>query len=548
MRTECKQVRFEFHQLSQRKVKARFDGGKITSDAGVLLLREVERGTGLIAGLAECFRDHRDARLIEHTVEELLGQRIYGLCLGYEDLNDHDQLRTDPMLAVAVNKADPLGERRRQASDRGKALAGRCTLNRLELTGAEVDEQERYKKIAMDPDRIDGWMVDAFVESHESAPEEIVLDLDATDDPIHGQQEGRFFHGYYRHYCYLPLYIFSGEHLLCARLRCSNIDGAAGSVEELERIVGRIRQSWPEVSIVIRADSGFCRDDLLRWCEDHHVDYVMGLANNDRRKSESAEAMTQAEAEFNATGTPARVFKDFRYRTRHSWTSERRVVGKAEFLDKGANPRFVVTSLSPERLGARALYEDFYCARGDMENRIKEQQLDLFADRTSAATMRANQLRLYLSAAAYMLMHALRRLGLKQTPPGSRSVSDDSLEAPEDRRPGPPHGPPRLDLHVGSLSLQRGLRCRRSKPPGHSSALLRSVPIKRPQKRNRSIAQAELCLNAFRHALPNPKNAPFTTLHTTASLDLDRIDSETLRKPFRPAKITFISKSVIYAG
>ena len=382
MRTECKQVRFEFHQLSQRKVKARFDGGKITSDAGVLLLREVERGTGLIAGLAECFRDHRDARLIEHTVEELLGQRIYGLCLGYEDLNDHDQLRTDPMLAVAVNKADPLGERRRQASDRGKALAGRCTLNRLELTGAEVDEQERYKKIAMDPDRIDGWMVDAFVEAHDSAPEEIVLDLDATDDPIHGQQEGRFFHGYYRHYCYLPLYIFSGEHLLCARLRCSNIDGAAGSVEELERIVGRIRQSWPEVSIVIRADSGFCRDDLLRWCEDHHVDYVMGLANNDRLKSESAEAMTQAEAEFNATGTPARVFKDFRYRTRHSWTSERRVVGKAEFLEKGANPRFVVTSLSPERLGARALYEDFYCARGDMENRIKEQQLDLFADRT----------------------------------------------------------------------------------------------------------------------------------------------------------------------
>ena len=504
-------------------------------DAGVLLLREVERGTGLIAGLAECFRDHRDPRLIEHTVEELLGQRIYGLCLGYEDLNDHDQLRTDPMLAVAVDKADPLGERRRQASDRGKALAGRCTLNRLELTGAEVDEQERYKKIAMDPDRIDGWLVDAFVESHESAPQEIVLDLDATDDPIHGQQEGRFFHGYYRHYCYLPLYIFSGEHLLCARLRCSNIDGAAGSVEELERIV-------------IRADSGFCRDDLLRWCEDHHVDYVMGLANNDRLKSESAEAMTQAEAEFNATGTPARVFKDFRYRTRHSWTSERRVVGKAEFLDKGANPRFVVTSLSPERLGARALYEDFYCARGDMENRIKEQQLDLFR----RPDQRGNDARQSTPAVSVLRrLHAHARLASSRTeadPPGSRSVSDDSLEAPEDRRPGPPHGPPRLDLHVGSLSLQRGLRCRRSKPPGHSSALLRSVPIKRPQKRNRSIAQAELCLNPFRHALPNPKNAPFTTIHTTASLDLDRIDRETLRKPFRPAKITFISKSVIYAG
>ena len=288
-------------------------------------------------------------------------------------------------------------------------------LNRLELTEAEVDEQERYKKIAMDPDRIDGWMVDAFVQAHDSAPEEMVVDLDATDDPIHGQQEGRFFHGYYGHYCYLPLYIFSGKHLLCARLRPSNIDGAAGSVEELERIVGRIRQSWPEVSIIIRADSGFCREALLRWCEAHQVDYVVGLAKNDRLQQKIAAQMSQAEIEFNATGTPARVFKDFRYRTRNSWTCQRRVIGKAEFLHKGANPRFVVTSLSPERLGARALYEDFYCARGDMENRIKEQQLDLFADRTSAGTMRANQLRLYLSSAAYMLMHALRRLGLKET-------------------------------------------------------------------------------------------------------------------------------------
>ena len=341
MRTECKQVRFEFHQLSQRKVKARFDGGKITSDAGVLLLREVERGTGLIAGLAECFRDHRDARLIEHTVEELLGQRIYGLCLGYEDLNDHDQLRTDPMLAVAVNKADPLGERRRQASDRGKALAGRCTLNRLELTGAEVDEQERYKKIAMDPDRIDGWMVDAFVESHESAPEEIVLDLDATDDPIHGQQEGRFFHGYYRHYCYLPLYIFSGEHLLCARLRCSNIDGAGH------------RRGCSRIS-------------------------ATGLATvGPRSDASSARPSSWRKAPIpDSSSPPCR---------RNAW-------GPA---------------LSTKTSTVRG---------GNMENRIKEQQLDLFADRTSAATMRANQLRLYLSSAAYMLMHALRRLGLKQTP------------------------------------------------------------------------------------------------------------------------------------
>jgi hypothetical protein len=415
MMTECNQASFEFHGLFRRKLKARFDGGKISSDAGVLLLREVEKRTGLIAGLAECFSDYRDPRLIEHTVRELLGQRVYGLCLGYEDLNDHDQLRNDPMLAVAVDKADPLGANRRQAPDRGKALAGKCTLNRMELTGAQVDGAERYKKIAMETDKIDHWMVDTFLEAHESVPDEIVLDLDATDDVIHGHQEGRFFHGYYGNYCYLPLYIFSGEHLLCARLRRSNIDGADGSVEELNRIISQIRQSWPDVSIIIRADSGFCRDDLLGWCEAHHVDYVIGLAKNERLKREIAEQMSQAEVEFKNTGKPARVFKDFQYRTRKSWSCDRRVIGKAEFLDKGGNPRFVVTSLPPERFEARALYEDFYCARGDMENRIKEQQLDLFADRTSAATMRANQLRLYLSSAAYMLMHALRRFGLNNT-------------------------------------------------------------------------------------------------------------------------------------
>ena len=370
----------------------------------------------MIDGLAQCFTDHRGARLIDHTVKELLGQRVYGLCLGYEDLNDHDQLRTDPMLAVAMEKADPLGESRRQAGDRGKALAGKCTLNRLELSGAEADGQERYKKIVMDEDRIEGWMVDAFLAAHASMPEEIVLDLDATDDPVHGNQEGRFYHGYYGHYFYLPLYIFSGEHLLCARLRRSNVDGADGSVDELRRIVGQIRESWPRVRIIVRADSGFCRDDLLTWCAENSVDYMIGLAKNARLRKEIAEEMTQAEAMFGSTGWPARVFRDFRYRTRKSWSQERRVVGKAEFLEKGANPRFVVTSLSPERIDARARYEEMYCARGDMENRIKEQQLDLFADRTSAATMRANQLRLYLSSAAYMLMHALRRLGLTNTP------------------------------------------------------------------------------------------------------------------------------------
>ena len=296
-----------------------------------------------------------------------MGQRIYGLCLGYEDLNDHDQLRTDPMLAVAVNKADPLGRHGGRPGDRGKALAGKCTLNRLELTGAEVDEQERYKKIAMDPDRIDGWMVDAFVEATTRRPRRWWWTWMRPTTRFMASRKAASFTA-----TTATTVIFrstSSRGSICYAPGCgSNIDGAAGSVEELERIVGRIRQSWPEVSIIIRADSGFCREALLRWCEAHQVDYVVGLAKNDRLQQKIAEAMTQAEIEFNATGTPARVFKDFRYRTRNSWTCQRRVIGKAEFLDKGSNPRFVVTSLSPERLGARALYEDFYCARGDMEN------------------------------------------------------------------------------------------------------------------------------------------------------------------------------------
>jgi len=415
MTTECNQSSFEFHYLNRRKVIAKFDGGNISSDAGVLLLREVEKRTGLIAGLAQCFSDYRDARWVEHTVEELLGQRLFGMCLGYEDLNDHDQLRGDPMLAVAVNKADPLGLNRLREQDRGRALAGKSTLNRLEL--GKAGEIDKYKKILMHEHQIDTWIVKVFIDAHGSAPEEIVLDLDATDDLIHGNQEGRFFHGYYGNYCYLPLYIFSGEHLLCARLRRSNIDGAEGAIEELTRIVGQIRQAWPEVKIILRADSGFCRDDLMCWCEDenNHVDYVFGLAKNERLKKAIADEIKQAETLFGQTQQAARVFKDFRYQTLNSWTRERRVIGKAEWMEKGANPRFIVTSLSAERMDARTTYEDFYCGRGDMENRIKEQQLDMFADRTSAATMRANQLRLYLSSAAYILMHALRRLGLKNT-------------------------------------------------------------------------------------------------------------------------------------
>lgn len=378
------------------------------------MLREVEKRTKIVERLAACFTDYRDPERIEHTVKGLVGQRVYALALGYEDLNDHDQLREDPLLAVLAEKADPLGESRVRERDRGKALAGKSTLNRLELTKAEVKDDERYKKIVIDAEAVDHLLVEVFLEAHATPPGEIVLDLDATDDPVHGQQEGRFFHGYYGHYCYLPLYIFCGDSLLCARLRPSNIDASAGCMEELKRIVAQIRKTWPEVKITIRGDSGFCREELMSWCEQERVDYVLGLAKNERLKAEIAPELEQAAAGFEATGKPARVFKEFVYQTRESWRRARRVIAKAEHLEKGSNPRFVVTSLTVETWAAQALYEDLYCARGEMENRIKE-QLMLFADRTSTAFMRSNQIRLYFSSVAYVLMEALRRLGLKQT-------------------------------------------------------------------------------------------------------------------------------------
>ena len=416
MTSQCTPTQLEFHALGRRAVVGRFDGGSITSDAGGLLLRQVEKRTGILAGFARCFEDLRDPELIEHTVAELVSQRVYGLALGYEDLNDHDELRRDPLLAVLVGKEDPEGEGRVRQQDKGKALAGKSTLNRLELTPEPPDaERQRYKKIVMKPEAIDRWLVDVFLQAHREAPEEIILDVDATDDPLYGNQEGRFFHGYYMNYCYLPLYIFCGEHLLCARLRPSNIDACEGTVEELSRIVGQIRAVWPEVKIVIRGDSGFCRDSIMAWCEAQRIDFVFGLAKNDRLKAILAEELQQAERLYEETKTASRVFKDFRYETRDSWTRERRVVGKAEHLDKGPNPRFVVTSIGTQQMDARTLYERLYCARGDMENRIKEQQLWLFADRTSTGKMRANQLRLYFSSVAYLLMQALRRLGLRGT-------------------------------------------------------------------------------------------------------------------------------------
>jgi hypothetical protein len=414
LRTQCNQESFQFHPLVRREVRGRFDGGAITSDAGGLLLREVEKRTEIIAQFAACFRDHRDPERIEHTVKELVAQRVYALALGYEDLNDHDQLRHDPLLAVLAEKPDPSGESRVRERDQGKALAGKSTLNRLELTGNVVSEEERYKKIAMDQEAVDRMLVEVFLQAHREAPQAIVLDLDATDDPVHGNQEGRFFHGYYGHYCYLPLYIFCGDFLLGARLRPSNIDASAGSREELERIVAQIRQTWPDVKITIRGDAGFCREELMVWCEQHQVDYVLGLAKNERLKTEIAPEREQAAAEYAATGQAARVFKEFTYQTRQSWSRARRVIAKAEHLEKGSNPRFVVTSLTPEAWEARRLYEELYCARGEMENRIKE-QLALFADRTSTALLRSNQIRLYFSSVAYLLMEALRRLGLAGT-------------------------------------------------------------------------------------------------------------------------------------
>ena len=405
MPTECIPDLFGFAPVEGRRVEASFDGGLITSDAGGLLLGSTDRAIGLLDRFARCFKDHRDADLIEHQVRTLVGQRVFGLALGYEDLNDHDHLRHDPLLAVVLGK---LAAKRSDCTP----IAGKSTLNRLELSRPEPT---KYHKISHDGAAIENLFVDLFVEGHRRAPRQIVLDLDATDDPLHGHQEGRFFHGYYDTYCYLPLYVTCGRHLLAAKLRCSNIDGSAGAEEELARIVGRIRTSWPSVRILVRADSGFARERLMAWCEANGVDFVFGLARNDRLVGEIEWHLARAEAESRKTGQPARRLKDFQYTTRKSWSRRRRVIGKAEWTQGEANPRFIVTSLSRDEAEARHLYEKVYCARGDMENRIKECQMDMFADRTSAATMRANQLRLWLSSMAYVLLCALRRIGLSHT-------------------------------------------------------------------------------------------------------------------------------------
>jgi len=396
----------EFSCVERRRVVAGFDGGTVSSDGGALLLKRADEAIHLVERLAGCFRDGRDQGAVEHSVRTLIGQRVFGMALGYEDLNDHDELRHDPVMGTLIGK---LEARRKDCAP----LAGKSTLNRLELH--PLEGMSRYHKIRPDGVAIERLFVDLFLDAHRAAPTEIVLDLDATDDPLHGHQEGRFFHGYYDGYCYLPLYIFCGEHLLAAKLRRSNIDAAAGAREEVERIVTHIRTRWPAVRIILRADSGFAREELMSWCEQNAVDYVFGLARNSRLERAIGAELRAAAEESSQTQRPARRFKELVYCTRKSWSRPRRVVGKAEQTGDKANPRFVVTSLSRSDLPARELYEELYCARGEMENRIKEAQLDLFADRLSTATFRANQLRLWLASAAYVLMHALRRVGLAGT-------------------------------------------------------------------------------------------------------------------------------------
>jgi len=405
MRTECSAECFDFGMVEGRAVEAAFDAGLVTSDAGALLLKTTDRAIGLMGRFAGCFHDERRAHLIEHAVATLVGQRVFAIALGYEDLNDHDELRHDPLMAVLAGK---LTAKREECAP----VAGKSTLNRLELSRLEPT---RYHKISHNPMAIKHLLVDLFVESHERAPKQIILDLDATDDPLHGMQEGRFFHGYYDCYCYLPLYVFCGRHLLLAKLRRADKDAAAGTVEEVARLVARIRARWPNTRIILRADSDFARDELMAWCEANDVKYLLGLPRNERLLAEIAPELERVAAKSARTGRPERRFKSFMWRTRRTWSRSRRVVAKVEWTKGEANPRFVVTSLTRRQCKAKDLYERVYSARGEMENRIKECQLDLFADRTSAATMRANQLRLWFHSMAYVLLCALRRIALHDT-------------------------------------------------------------------------------------------------------------------------------------
>ena len=415
--TDCRQAVFEFQDHYGRKVTSDFTGGYLSSDGGgALLLRELDLKLGVRDRLAGCFRDTRDQRYVEHTLPQLLRQRVLALALGYEDLNDHDDLRHDPAHALMAGKKDIEGMDRVHPRDGGKALAAHSTLNRMELGSLGTDG--RYKKIMADADRLEALLIEEGVKAIPRKSRRIVLDFDATDDPLHGAQEGAFFHGYYREYCYLPLYCFCGSIPLLARLRDAKRDASEGTVDALEKIVPAIRRRFGgKVSIIVRADSGFSREAIMEWCEKHRVGYCVGLARNPRLQEDLAAAFEslREQLETGELRVPCRLYRDFQYRTLESWSRKRRVVGKAEVLEKGNNPRFIVTNLPKGEWEAQSLYEDFYCARGDMENRIKEQQLDLFADRTSTGWMASNQLRLWFSAFAHLMLSQLRSEVLKGT-------------------------------------------------------------------------------------------------------------------------------------
>ncbi len=402
-------------ELGRRRVEADFSGGQISSDGGGLLLREVDRRLHLTERLSACFADHRNPELIEHSVDELWRQRAYGLALGYEDLNDHDELSRDPLLATLVGKSDPSGVRRRHRKDKGLPLASASTLGRIERTRESASKDSRYEKVVCDFDALRDVFTQVFIERFDEEPVYLILDLDPSDITLHGQQEQRFYHGYYGNYCYLPMYLFCGEYPLAVKLRPSDIDGAKGAAEMLAPVVEQLRSAWPDVAILIRGDSGFAREKLMSWCEQNDLDYLFGLARNKRLVAKLTKQMEQARRKHLETGASARCFRSFSYRTLDSWSRSRRVVGKAEHLDKGANPRFVVTSLPNRFLEKRYVYEDLYCARGEMENRIKEEQLDLFGDRTSCHTFRGNEVRLWLTATAHLLVVGLRELGLAGT-------------------------------------------------------------------------------------------------------------------------------------
>ncbi len=388
--TDCNADPMTFSRLGSRAVLADFNGGRLTSDAGALLLRELDDRLGLFEAIDAAIPDPRDPALIVHDQRAMLAQRVTAIALGYEDLNDHQTLRADPALQLAASRTP----------EEARPLASPPTLCRLEN---RVDRQSLI--------RIAEALVDQFIAAHPEPPESLILDFDATDDPIHGKQEGRFFHGYYDHHCFLPLYVFCGDELLTAYLRPSDIDATKHARAVLKLLARRLRAAWPEVRITIRADSGFCRWRLMRWCDSNGIGYVLGLAKNVALQRQARDWIERAERQFGRTGQPQRLFGSFSYAA-GSWDRSRRVIAKAEHNAQGANPRFVVVNVPGD---PQELYEDVYCQRGEMENRIKEQQLGLFADRTSCHRFLANQFRLLLSSAAYVLIQALRREALSGT-------------------------------------------------------------------------------------------------------------------------------------